>query len=149
MSVALKQAAVDEALELSWLFRQNAALRAGLPDVKKTHAKLGDDPPPQPAPPPVVNITNQLPPTAGNSPSPGATVVAAAKSSLLRRAAPWLVATALGSAGLGGLGGWLFSRGQTPVQPEPVTQAEQDRSMLQWLQDKGQHLKPGATWEQQ
>ena len=141
MSAELQTAIANEALELSHMFRQNAALKHGLPDVRGAEriASLDTEPAPK-AEPPVVNITNQIPaaPAATSSPSPG-TAAAPAGSSLLRKAAPFLIA-----GGLLGPAGYAAHALLNPATP-PATQTEQDGSLLQALQDKGLHL-PEGSW---
>lgn len=151
MSAALKQAAVDEALELSYLFRQNAALSRGLPDCKRLSAILTPDEPPVPQEPPVVNITNQLPTPAEmvkDSPSPG---LGAASSvvgqSLLRRAAPLiLAAVATGISLPVGISSLVNYFQEAPVVTAP-TEQQKDTNLLQYLQDNGYHLEDKSKWQ--
>ncbi len=142
MSAELQTAVANEALELSQMFRQNAALKHGLPDCRQAEriTDIGDNPPPAP---PVVNITNQIPaaPAATNSPSPGLGAAQAQGSSLLSRAAPFLLTTA------GLLGGGGIGLGINSLMHKPATTAEQpaakDGDLLQWLQTQGRHLPEG------
>jgi hypothetical protein len=140
MSAEVQKAAINEALELSYLFRQNAALHNGLPDCKRNTVNNLDEP--KPVEPPVVNITNQIPSAtaASDPPSSGSTVADTVKSSLLRRAAPWLLG---GAATIGGsaLSAWWANRDK-PAAVEQVN----DGSLLQWLQDNGKHLPEGEQW---
>lgn len=149
MSAAVREAVLNEALDLSYAFRQNAALKHGLPDCKQNRiANL----PPEPAP--QVNITNQIPApevkvenkieaasAAPSNPSPGQSTVAADTSrvkSLARTAAPWLIGMAAGS-GLPAAGWWLTKDNAPP----PIVQQD-DGSLLQHLEDQGFHLPEGA-----
>lgn len=142
MSAAAQQAIFDEAMELSYQFRQNAALKNGLPDCRRITAKLPDDPPVKQEPP-QVTVINQIPASEADKGTltPGAVAVPAS-SSLLRKAAPFLI----GAAGVGlpaGVYAWM-NQEPTPI----VQQADQsDRSMLQWVQDQGGHLPEGEAWQ--
>ena len=135
MSAAIAEAAVNEALELSWLFRQNAALRHGLPDAKRTGGVRSIDD----QKPPVVNITNNIPPPAT---TPAATNTATPEVSWIKKAAPYVLA-ATGAAGATlGAGYWLLDRDH----PQPVQQVPADGSLLEYLQQRGAHLPEG--WPQ-
>jgi len=155
MSAELQTALVNEVLDLSSLFKQNCALKHGLPKVGDNRISgLSPDPPP---PPQNINITNQIPvpevkidnqivaaSAASNSPSPGATVAAdTGKQSLVRTVAPWLL-SALGASGLTAAGLWAYFSGL----PESPVIAEQmkDGSLFDWLETEGYHLPEG--WPQ-
>lgn len=147
MSAALKEAAINEALELSYAFRQNAALRNGLPDCKRIpFGGLEDEPPPKQEPP-IVNVTAQMPaaPAATVQPSPGETANAV-EGSFLRRVAPWVIAAATGGFGVPLL--WSLTQhepAKPPISSEAITQpAPDDGSLLQYLQDHGFHRPEGA-----
>lgn len=152
---AVKQAAANTVLRIANLFEQNCALKHGLPKVGGPDRVGADE---QPTPPAVVNITNEIPAaTAANeSPSPlGATEAVAAAGSLAGRAAPWLVAAALGGGGLAGYGINALLRDDpspkvvaTPpiVAPTAPPAAPLDGSLLQWLEDQGHHLPGGESW---
>lgn len=151
MSAQVKTAVVNEVLEISNMFKENCALRHGLP-TKPAKQRI-DGLPEDPAP--TVNIhllREDKAVTANNSPSPGAKVADAAKSSLLRRAVPWLLT--LGGLGMGGVGGWglnwLLDKDQPViVQPStPATPEAKDGSLLQYLEDGGFHREEGP-WQQQ
>lgn len=140
MSADVAKAAINEALELSYAFRQNAALKNGLPDCQKNRIENLTVPKQEP---PIVNITNQIPaaPAATDTPSPGATVAATVKGSLLRRAAPWLLGAVAPFAGAA-LGYMLGDKDKTPV-----IQQNPDGSLLQYLEDNGQHLSEPDQWQ--
>lgn len=142
MSAELQTAVANETMELSHAFRENLALIHGLP---KPHAaerisKLDTDPAAPPSPQPI-NITNNIPaaPAATSSPSPGAES-APAGSSLLRKAAPFLIG--LGVAGPAGYAAKAYLNRPTPAVQQ--TEQQKDGSLLQVLQDRGLHLKGGA-----
>ena len=142
MSTELKTAVVNEALGLSNLFAQTCALKHGIPEkpVKQQVGALPDEPQPQ------VFVLKQEPAAtpATDTPSPGATAAAAVKDSFLRRAAPWLLTTAMAAGGAGAGLGYLL-----PNKPATTTSATQqptdkDGSLLQYLEDRGNHLRDGA-----
>lgn len=137
MSTEVAKAAVNEALELSYLFRQNAALKHGLPHCDKQKVdSVGESAP-------SINAVTEVPaaPAATDSPSPGSTAAAAVKSSLLRRAAPWLLGGAATIAS-GALGAWLASGDSTTV----IEQAN-DGLLLPWLEENGKHLPEDQQWQ--
>jgi hypothetical protein len=145
MSAELQTALVNEVLDLSNMFKQNCALKHGLPEVKNNRiSKL--DPPPKPEPI-KVDIPNNIPaaPAASNSPSPGATVAADTdKRSLVKTAVPWLLGAAIGTAGP--LAYAWYTGGGDAVKVEA---AKQKQSLLDALQNQGFHLDPerGAEWQ--
>lgn len=145
MSAELKTAVVNEALGLSNLFAQNCALKHGIPE-KPEKQRVGTlEPDPAPAPQ-VVVIKSETTTDTTNTPSPGATAAAPDKGSLLRRAAPWLLATAIGTGGAGGLAGYVLGLKPGASTPTVTTPAPNDGSLLQYLQDKGFH-RPEGTWQ--
>jgi hypothetical protein len=144
MSAAVKEAAVNEALELSYLFRQNAALRHGVPKCSGPQrvGGLKDDEPKTP----VVNITNKIPAAsaANESSSPGGGAADTVKRSLLRTAAPFLLSAVVGS-GVGPAAWWLLKKDEPPPVVQP---AEPDSgSLLQYLQDQMLHVPEGEQWQ--
>lgn len=157
MSADVQTAVLNEAFELAHMFRENAALKHGLPNCPAAQRvkSLIEADQPDPPPPPVVNITNNIPArdstsaadAAQESPTPGDYGVASAKSgSLLKAAAPWLL-TAATAGGVGaGVNYWLRDKPVVMPSPAPVAQraADQDGSLLQFLQDAGKHLPEGA-----
>ena len=145
MSAELATAVVNEALDLSNLFRQNCALKHGLPEVNSNRISKLPDPPKQE--PPNVTINNQIPaaPAASNSPSPGAAVAADTdKRSLVKTVAPWLLGAAIGTTGP--LAYAWMTGGSDAVKEEA---ARQKQSLLDTLQNQGFHLDPerGAEWQ--
>lgn len=177
MSLAIQQGVMDELVELSWMFRQNAGLKNGLPDVKRLPVpRLTADPPqsstttvkidetktttdttantgPTAVTPTVTPIQTPADTADTKSPSQGATAADTDRSSLLRRAAPWLLATGLAAAGFGVPLGWMLHKAPvttstTIVTPTPTQIQSQNRSLLQWLQDHGKHLPGDAKWQQ-
>lgn len=148
MSAEIQAAVINEAFELSQMFRQNAALKHGLPECAAAQRikSLPDQPPPKQEPP-IVNVINKLPAAdaANDSPTPGEPGAASVpSSSLLRAAAPWLL-TAVGAGGIAAGANYLMR--DTPVDPPAAARSEpQDGSLLQWLQDRGQHLPEGDAW---
>ncbi len=146
MSAELKTAIVNEALDLSNMFKQNCALKHGLPQVNSNRVtSLPDDPKQEP---PVVNITNNIPAAtaATNTPSPGAGAVETVKQSLLKTAAPFLLSAAVGSAAVPAYW-WLTQDEKAPVVQEETAPQPRDGSLLQYLQDQGLHLKEGSPWQ--
>lgn len=146
MSAELQTALVNEVMDLSNLFKQNCALKHGLPKPGDNRvSNLTIDPPPKPEPI-KVDITNHIPaaPAAPNSPSPGAESARDAKSSIWRRAAPFLTSFAIGAAGP--LAYAWYTGGADAVQTEA---AKQKQSLLDALQNQGFHLDPerGAEWQ--
>lgn len=151
MSAEVRTAVVNEALEISNMFKQNCALRHGLPEkpTKQQVGRLTPDPPVQvnvenKIPVPEVRIENNIPaaPAASNSPSPGATVAAeTGKRSLVKTVAPWLLSAAAGF-GVPPAYWWL-----TKGEEAPATSPDepQDGLLLPWLEDQGRHL-PEGTW---
>lgn len=142
------QSLVEESLELSNMFRQNAALKNGLPECRRVSVpKIDPTPPPAP---PVVNVDVQPTPVVvqqveAKSPSPGAPAAETAKPSWLSRSAPWLLA---GVTGLGGSLATSWMSKDTPDAPAPaaVQQQKEQGWLLQWLQENGKH-RPEGQWE--
>lgn len=146
MSAELQVAVTNEALELSHMFRQNAALKHGIPDCHGAERISKAE-----SPEPVIVQTAPAPepaPAVDKSPSPGlGAAQPAQQASLLRRAAPFL-ATAAVAAGVPLLALWHpNSNSAPPAAPPSVVQpsTSTDGSLLQWLQDKGEHL-PEGSW---
>ena len=143
MSASVQEAVANEALELSWLFRQNAALKNGLPDCKKNTVTL-----PEQNANESISVTRTESTTAveaaNKSPSPGEGAAAEPKSSLLRRAAPLLLGTAIGAVPTTLL---LWPKTQPPPAPTPQVEPVKDGDLLQWLQSQGRHLPGGEQWQ--
>ena len=145
MSAELQTALVNEVLDLSHMFKQNCALKHGLPEVNNNRVTKID--PPAKAEPIKVDITNNIPaaPAAPNSPSPGATVAADTdQRSLVKTVAPWLLSAAIGSGVAAPAYWWLFGNNEQP--PTTETPQPKDGSLLQYLEDQGMHL-PEGTWK--
>lgn len=147
MTAALQTAVANEALELAYQFRQNAALKHGLPDCRRqTIGSVAG-----PANTTTENVavtrteTTTAATTATDTPSPGGGAVPQPQQSLLRRAAPFIVTAATG-AGLPLLAYYGFHKTQPPPEPPPIVQqAPDDGSLLEVLQDRGLHL-PEGQW---
>jgi uncharacterized protein HemX len=147
MSAELKTAVVNEALDLSHMFKQNCALKHGLPEIHSNRiSKLTDDPPAKQEPP-IVNITNNIPaaPAATNTPSPGAGAADAVKQTLLGKAAPFLLSAAIGSAAVPAYW-WLTQDEKAPVVQDATEPQPRDGDLLQFLQSQGMHLPEGQPW---
>jgi len=148
MSAEVTTAVLNEAFELSHMFRENAALKHGLPNCPAAQrVKVEDQKTTPEVKPPVVNITNNIPanniPVASDSPTPGEPgAVSVPSSSLLRAAAPWLL-TAAGAGGIAAGVNYLLAD-KPPVAPAATQPTEQDGSLLQYLEDAGKHLPEGA-----
>jgi hypothetical protein len=148
VSAELQTALVNEVMDLSNLFKQNCALKHGLPkpgDNRVSSAAV-DQPPKQD--PPVFQILNQIPAaTTANTatPSPGATAAAdPSKLSLAKTVAPWLLSAAVGGAAIPAYQ-WLTQDTAVPLPESP----QQNQSLLDALQNQGFHLDPerGAQWQ--
>lgn len=118
----IQQAAVAETLKLAGMFRQNAALKHGVPGAWG-----------------VTELSEAHEATAVNDssgqPSPGVAqppVFAGLSRSAL---AGWVLATS-GLTGIGGVTGYLLNR------PTTVIEQPASGSLLQWLEDTGQHVPP-------
>lgn len=144
MSAELQTALVNEVLDLSNMFKQNCALKHGLPEVNNNRITKLDPPPKQE--PPVVNVQVTPAATAANTalPSPGAGAAETVKQTLIGKAAPVLLAGAIGAAGP--LAYTWFTGGGEAVKVEA---AKQQQSLLDALQNQGFHLDPerGAQWQ--
>ncbi len=129
MSATLQTEIANEALALSHQFRENLALKHGLPKPNGPQRVSLDQP-------------YTAAPAASGSPSPGATVPATAKvdKSLVSRVAPWLLTAAIG----GPLGALAYS---ALTKDTPVVEQPKDGSLLQYLEDQGFHLPEGDTWK--
>lgn len=144
MTAELQTAVANEALELAYQFRQNAALKHGLPDCRR-YALQGK---PETTPP-ERKETNAADATATEAagratPSPGGGVATQPAQSLWRRAAPFLLTAATGSA-VPLAAYWALEKEPPPItQPAPA--APTDGSLLQYLQDQGKHL-PEGVWQ--
>lgn len=160
MSVAIQQGMMEELAELSWMFRQNAALKNGLPDVKRLPVPKLTDEPTQSSTTVKIDETKTETKTdtsaataATGSPSPGAAAAPNNGKSLWSKAAPFLI-TGLVAAGLPLGAAWMLGAFDKPKPTTTTTiiaptQTEaQDRSLLQWLQDHGKHLPGDAKWNQ-
>lgn len=138
MSAEVQVAVVNEALKLSDMFRQNAAMRHGIPRVngpeRINRLEESQTAPAQPA----VTPTHT---EAADTPSPSGAVAAAdtRSRSLLSRAAPFLVGGALASAVPAG---WMLGDYFHADDPPDVVQPA-DGDLLQWLQRNGRHLPEG------
>lgn len=150
----LARAVVEENLKLSGAFRQNLALKHGLPLPSPTPLQ---DKPAVPAKPAEVNVTHvvqplterttvdvsaitkQLEQIAGNlkPPSPGGPAPAAASG-----LPTWAKAVAAGLTALGiGAGGYAIGN-RGPEKPAEVAPVEKAGSLYQWLEDAGFHVPP-------
>lgn len=130
MSAAIQVAAVQHALDVAQLYKDNCALARGIPQaLPRLH--IGEDPKPVP-PAPVAQ-------TAVQQPQP---IVAQLVDSQPKRT-DWIVPTVLtaasllGGAGLGGIATYLLS---PRSESTTVIQQPQDESLLQYLEDRGLHL---------
>lgn len=150
---AVKQAAANTVLRIANLFEQNCALKHGLPKVGGPDRIDAEEDEPKQSDPladiamvAVGKLGNSSPAAtpATSSPSPGGGVAQQSESSLLGRAAPYLLA-ALGLAGAGGLGYVLAPSNETTIIEQTTPQAT-DGSLLQTLQDRGLHL-PEGPWQ--
>lgn len=142
MSAAVQTAAINEALELSHMFRENSALRHGLPRCPAAQRidELTDEPQPDPKPP-VINITNNIPAAnAASSSSLGTDAAVTTGRSLARAAAPYLL-TALGAGGLAAGANYFLADEPTP--PPVVQAAAPQGDLLQYLETEGYHLPEG------
>lgn len=148
MTPAIKQAAVNMAMRIADLFVQNCALKHGVPNPGVSPTI--DFPEEVPTPPVVNNEINVPPPTVINnstSPEVGATVAPSAGSSLAGKVAPYLLT--LASAGFGAsipVGLYSYLNQEEPSVEMPLL--PNDGSLLQYLQDQGQHL-PEGQWPTQ
>lgn len=154
MSAAQHTALIQHALDLGYEFRQNMALKHGLPEPSRTI--LPPSEPPPPAQPVVVRLETTQPlatATATAQPQPvtqtpmpsapvaentGELAAAPAPINWAKRAA-LLAALAAGS---GGAGYALSQFAQGDSGPTVNVQAA-DQSLLNWLQERGYHLPPG------
>lgn len=139
---AVQKAAANTALRIANLFVQNCALKHGLP--KPDGPDLIGDEEPAPTPQPII-VNNNIPAAtaATSSPSPG-TAAAPAGSSLLRKAAPFLLSAAGAGLPVGGYALWQAMHPAPTVQPaEPSVITPSDGDLLQELQRQGRHLPEG------
>lgn len=149
MTPAIKQAAANMAMRIADLFVQNCALKNGIPNPGVSPAiELPEEAPPAP---PVVNNEFTLPPptviNSTTSPEVGATVAPSARSSLAGKVAPYLLT--LASAGFGaGIPVGIYSYLNQEQPPVIAPTQPDDGSLLQYLQDQGQHL-PEGQWPTQ
>lgn len=146
MSVDERKAWLTEAMKLAHWFRQNAGARHGVPKcAEETTLESIPDPNATLAAIAVMKATQEVAAAqpATNSPSPGLGAVPVTQGqSLLRRAAPFLLTAATG-AGIP-LAAYALLHKDAP--PAAVQQAEpNDCSLLQYLQDNGEHL-PEGSW---
>ena len=141
MSAAVQTAAINEALELSHMFRENAALRHGLPRCPAAQRidQLDEETPKKPEPP-VVNITNNIPAAPAAPHSSLGAAAAVTTGSLARAAAPYLL-TALGAGGLAAGASYYLNDTPTPAV-EPVEQPPTG-DLFEYLQQRGDHLPGG------
>ena len=132
------RAVIEENLKLSGAFRDNLALKHGLP---KPVATVLQDKPAEPTVD-VSAITKQLEAIAGNikPPSPGGPAPAAASG-----LPTWAKAVAAGLTALGIGGGGYAIGNREPAKPdlEPVVIDKSSGSLLQWLHDQGMSVPPG------
>lgn len=134
MSAAIQVAAVQHALDVAQLYKDNCALARGIPQaLPRLH--VGEDPKPQPA----MAIATTVQPLQPHAAQP---VVAQLVDSQPKQT-DWIVPTVLtvasllGGAGFGGVATYLLS---PRSESTTVIQQPQDASLLQYLEDQGLHL---------
>lgn len=141
MMPAIKKAAIDMTMRVADLFAQNCAFKHGLVD---RGGPLSIDLPDEKIAPPIVNNTIEVPPptiiNSTTSPEVGAN---STKPSLASKLAPLIIGLAAGGAGVGITSIFLPPEEAPPPVTLPVEVKE--GSLLQYLQDRGQHL-PEGQW---
>lgn len=132
---AERTAIFREVLNLSGMFRQNVALKHGLPMPSTNDLTAAD----QSA---AVTQPNTPGTAAQTMEQPSSGVHPAQASAWPSWVKPALVAgaIALSGGGLGGIVTYLLTGRAAPQQP-----AEPQGNLLQWLQDNGQNVPP--SWE--
>jgi hypothetical protein len=144
MMPAIKKAAVDMTMRVADLFAQNCAFKHGLVD---RGGPLSIDLPEEKVEPPIVNNTIEVPPPtvihSSTSPEVGASFT---KSSLASKLAPFIIGLAAGGVGTGITSVFLPKQEVPPPVTLPIEAKE--GSLLQYLQDRGQHL-PEGQWPTQ
>jgi len=150
----LQTAVINEGLELSYLFRQNAALKNGVPKCTGPQRVDATDDPATPPPSTTTSTTDATTTstTAVNSattdsPSPVSGQAADTGKSFARTAAPYLIAAATAAAGAGGTYWWMKPAVQVAA---PIVQ-KANGDIYQYLQSKGFHLPPDQQkqWQTQ
>lgn len=146
---AIQTAAANVVFGIADQFRQNCSLKHGLPKVPVLE-RIGDEPQTTSENVTISRTETTTDATAKESPSPGEGAAADTRSSLLRRAAPFILTAAAG-AGVPLLTLLKPQDRNTPPAPVIVQPTEQtkDGSLLQFLQDQGYHLPGGEQWQTQ
>lgn len=132
MSAAIQVAAVQHALDVAQLYKDNCALSRGIPQALPRLRIAEETLPPATAQQPIVPQIVTPPPAVQPVDQP------------VKRG-DWILPTALtaasllGGAGVGGLATYLLSPRSDSTT---VIQQPQDGSLLQYLEDKGLHLPP-------
>ena|SRR3990167_8703568 len=145
MSAAQRTALIQHALDLGYMFRQNMAVKHGLPAPSRAMFPDAEPDPPQPltlrleTTQPLATATATAnpaevsqppaPPTAPAAPQP--TANGWAKNAAL------IAALAAGTGGLGTAAGYFMR----PSESGPTINVQpNDQGLLQWLQENGYHL---------
>jgi len=151
MSATIQQAIVQEALDLSHQFRENAALRNGIP-TRPTRNVVAAEPPVRP----LVKLMRKPrePSTSGATQAAAPAVVAPAATAITSSLPAWAKgALVAGTLGLGGIGGALITsmeRGSPPPADIPSTNRGTPAArgpaasgdLLRWLSGEGYDRPP-------
>jgi len=161
MSAAQRASLIQHALDLGHMFRQNMAIKHGLPEPSSTMFPVGVSEPPQPL---TLRVETNQPlatatATAAGNPAgmpaaqaqaapvataadPAATpTVPAGTSDWVKRAA--IAAAVIGTGGLGAGATYLLTRPSSGNTGPTINVQAADQSLLTWLQERGYHLPPG------
>lgn len=148
MSAAAQKAVMQEALDLSHQFRENSAMRNGIP-TRPPRNVIGEEPEPRP----IVRLMRQRTERDQTTTTTKETKTAPAAEPLLMPSTlpAWakgaLVTGAIGLSGLGGaaLTQWTSGREPTPAPTQPeivVTEPPASGDLLRWLSKEGYDRPP-------
>lgn len=139
MSAAQRTALIQHALDLGYMFRQNMAVKHGLPAPSRAIFPAAE---PDPPPPLTLRLETTQPLATANpaevtqSPPAVAVVPQPAANGWAKNAA-LLAALAAGTGGLGTAAGYFM---RPSVSGPTINVQPNDQGLLQWLQEQGYHL---------